>query len=157
MLRIGVVGYTNSAKYNPKLAMLRLHDAFKSIAKNSKHNDVVIVAGVTDIGINSQAYRLAKQYGFITGGVACELAHDYKVFNTDEEPVIIGQMWGDESSVFIRGISSIPTIDKTKIERYRNHPHYGLDILIKIGGGSQAAKEVSMMKDLKKPVYEYEQ
>ena len=154
--RIGVVGFCPPTKYDEQQALRHLVDAFDRAVSDFHDRNIVIVSGVTNVGVLAQAYRLATGRGFETGGVACEKAAKYELFPTTETPIIVGKKWGDESPVFMHGIQSIKDVDPAKVQDYLNHPHYGLDAIIRIGGGPQSFRETAMLRDMGKPIYEFD-
>lgn len=133
-LNIGVTGYS-AKKFDKLLAKTVLSlaiDIVMDIHRNGKEK-IVIVSGLTDIGVPAIAYRIAEEMDYDTKGIACKKAHEYPCYSVDQE-VIVGDDWGDESETFINSI----------------------DVLIRVGGGSQAHKEVEMALLKKIPVYEYD-
>lgn len=83
-----------------------------------------IVSGLTTAGVLGIAYQLAKEYGFITVGIAPQSALKYEIFPVDEKH-IIGEKFGDESEFFL---------------------HY-LTRVIRIGGGPQSMRETQLAKE----------
>ena len=156
MVRIGIVGYCPPTKYNKRKALEHLNEAFDRLEDNFSDRNFVIVSGATNVGVLAQAYELATTRGYQTGGVACEKAADFELFPMTEKPIIIGNNWGSESPVFIRGIKAIKDVDPRKVEEYLNHPHYGLDAMIRIGVGLQSIKEANEVKNMDKPTYEFD-
>jgi hypothetical protein len=47
-------------------------------------------------------------------------------------------------------------VDKSKVNQYKDHPHYGLDTIVRIGLGPQSLDEAARVRELKKPTYEYD-
>lgn len=154
--RIGVVGYCPPTKYNEQIAAEYLNAAFNRVLSDFSNKSIVIVSGGTNVGVLAQAYELASKMGFETCGIACEKAANYELYPTTEKQIIVGKNWGDESPVFIYGTSRILSVDSIKHEEYLNHPHYGLDALIRIGNGPQSMRETEMIKEQGKPTYEYD-
>ncbi|MBI3334262.1 hypothetical protein HYZ97_02145 [Candidatus Pacearchaeota archaeon] len=155
-LRVGVVGYCPPSRYDERKAKTYLRDAFARVTLESPDREIVIVSGLTNVGVLAQAYKLATERGYKTAGVACELATSFELFPTTEEPIIVGKRWGDESIIFTRGVAEVAKVDSSKEGQYRGHPHYGLDALIKIGGGNQSAKEAELLREAGKIVFEYD-
>jgi len=92
------------------------------------------------------AYEEAKQRGWKTAGVACQKVHEYREswFQVDEDPVIVGEEWGDESETFVHG---------TKV---RGHLHEnGLDAIIRVGLGPQSLRQAEEVRKVGKSTYEY--
>ena len=73
-----------------------------------------------------------------------------------EKPIIVGKNWGVESPVFINGIGAIKDVDPEKVREYLNHPHYGLDAMVRIGVGPQAISEATKIREMGKPTYEFD-
>ena len=128
--RIGVVGYSDQ-KFDKSEATELLEKGIDELAQDKKN--VIIVSGLTDIGIPALAYKIAVEKGFGTEGVACSKADDYDCFSVDKK-IIVGDDWGDESDTFLSVI----------------------DALLRVGGGSQSLKEVKTFKDTGSKVVEYE-
>ena len=129
---IGVVGYS-AQKFDVNKASLMLERAILDIIKGKDKVNIEIVSGLTDLGIPSLAYRLAKRHKLKTIGIACSKAKEYKCFKVDKK-IIIGKEWGDESTQFLKYC----------------------DMLIRIGGGKQSLKEVDEFKKMGKPLIEFE-
>ena len=122
MLSIGVVGYSTNG-FDEDKAILLLSYAFDMFTKG--RSDVEVVSGLTDLGIPSLAYVIAKHRSYRTVGIACKRAFEYDLFPVDEQ-IIVGEEWGDESQMFLDRI----------------------DVLIRVGGGKQSLKEVEMFKNM---------
>ncbi len=80
---------------------------------------------MTTAGVLGIAYDLAKEYNFITAGVAPKRAKGYELFPVDEI-YIVGERFGDESDYFLNSVTR----------------------LIRIGGGMQSLREVKLAKNL---------
>ena len=134
MTNIGVVGYSG-AKFDKTIAEALMAIAFDEVEVNHPDEEYMVVSGLTDLGIPSIAYNMAKKRGWKTMGVACSEAKEYDCFPVDEE-IIEGDEWGDESATFLKQ----------------------LDVFIRIGGGNQSLEETeSAYKSKKiKAVYEYD-
>ncbi|MBT4376465.1 hypothetical protein HOD29_03760 [archaeon] len=156
LARIGVVGYCPPTKYDKEKALKYLEEAFDKVQSDFPNQKVVVVSGATNVGVLSQAYQLATERGYETGGVASEKAAGFDLFPMTETPIIVGKDWGSESSVFIYGINSIKDVDSDKVKEYSNHPHDGLDAMIRIGVGPQSLREATMVQEMGKPTYEYD-
>lgn len=148
MVRVGVVGYCPPTKYDAEKALEHLEEAFDLVESVFSSEGIVIVSGATNVGVLAQAYRLATERGYETGGVACEKAADFELFPMTERPIIIGKEWGAESPVFIYGIDAVKRVDSARMRKYMDHPHYGLDAMIRIGVGPQFMKETDLVKRL---------
>lgn len=144
-LRLGIVGYCPPTRFDEKKALDYIIDAYNLIIQEFPNHEITVVAGVTNVGVLKLAYEEAKRRGWKTAGVGCKKAYDFEWFPTDEQPIIVGENWGDESQAFVHG---------TKIP---NHPHEnGLDALVRIGGGAQSLREIAQMNAMGKPTHEYE-
>ena len=122
MFSMGVVGYSTNG-FDEDEAILLLINAFDMFTQGT--SDVEIVSGLTDLGIPSLAYYIAKHRSYKTIGIACKKAFEYDLFPVDEQ-IIVGDEWGDESKTFLNRI----------------------DVLIRVGGGKQSLKEVEMFKNM---------
>ncbi|MGD1856586.1 MAG: hypothetical protein ACFB2W_20290 [Leptolyngbyaceae cyanobacterium] len=128
-LRVGVVGYSNQ-DFDYIAALRLIQEAFDDISPDA---DVEIVSGLTDLGIPALAYQEAVRRGWKTVGIACAKAFDYSCFPVDDV-IIYGDNWGDESHVFLTMI----------------------DVLIRIGGGTQSHFEACAAKREGKRVIEFD-
>lgn len=128
--RVGVVGYSDK-KFDKKKALELIQEGFDDVIGSKK--DVEIVSGLTDLGIPAIAYKEAVKRGYRTTGIACCKAEEFKCFPCDKI-VTIGEDWGDESKTFLDNI----------------------DVLIRVGGGKQTKKEVSMAKERGLKVVEFD-
>ena len=133
-LRLGVVGYCPPTKFDEKKAIEYLCDAFDRVISDFPNHEVTMVAGVTNVGVLKLAYIEAKRRGWRTAGVGCKKAYDFEWFPTDEEPIIIGENWGDESPTFLNSI----------------------DALVRIGIGEQSLDEAAQIMEKGKKTYEYD-
>jgi len=131
--RVGVVGYSGKP-FNKDIAKALLLIAFKVLgAEDKDKGEVVVVSGLTNLGIPALAYQIAKERGWQTWGIACKKAAEYEKFPCDQE-ALIGEDWGEESVHFLNNI----------------------DVLVRVGGGEQSMKEAKMAKEKHLPVYEYD-
>lgn len=133
-LRLGVVGYCPSTKFDENKASEYIRDAYNRVIADFPEHEITIVSGVTNVGVLKLAYEEAKRRNWRTAGVGCKKAYDFEWFPTDEEPVIVGENWDDESSTFLDSI----------------------DALVRVGGGKQSLREIAEMKKRGKFVLEYE-
>lgn len=158
-IKIGVIGYSGksfpifdaSQKFIKALKeVLEIHKYY-TIMKNGnwinvltrdeceqvncvKYPKIEIVSGYTDYGIPALSYVLAKlhcqtSYHNIqctTTGFAPKTALNDKRCKVNKE-IIVGEKYGDESEAFVDYI----------------------DVLIKIGGGTQSIKEFALFKERK--------
>lgn len=133
-LKIGVVGYCPPTKFNEADAKALLTQAFDAVvADNPKATDIWVVSGLTDVGVLALAYRAAVARDWKTSGIACAKAKNYDCFPVDTYE-IVGRNWGDESNAFLKGI----------------------DVLVRIGGGTQSHTEAATFKNAGGEVYAYE-
>jgi len=123
--KVGVVGFSDK-KFDKSKAKQLLIKGFEHFGVTDKDE---IVSGLTDLGIPSISYRIAKDQNIKTIGIACKLAKDFKLYPVDKK-IIVGNDWGDESPTFLK---------------YITH-------MIKVGGGLQSEKEY---KNFKGPKVEY--
>ncbi|MFT3736843.1 MAG: hypothetical protein QM776_17835 [Rhodocyclaceae bacterium] len=127
-LRIGVVGFSQP-EFDHDLARSLLEAAIcKAIAQfghDGLASEIEVVSGLTSMGVPLIAYQLARARGFRTVGISAKQALRVKagVFAVDA-CLIEGEAFGDESSLFVSYI----------------------DCLIRVGGGPQSHKEVSMFR-----------
>ena len=119
-MEIGVIGFS-AQSFDVDKARDLLDDA---LAPYYNRDDVVISSGLTNLGVPAIAYELASKNGLKTKGVACCKALEYEQFPCDTV-FMVGQNWGDESSLFLDG----------------------LDLLIRVGGGKQSFSELAAAKE----------
>jgi len=135
-LYVGVVGYSQQ-EFDETEATIILEEAFDDIeteyVDNGDFDEIVVVSGLTNIGIPSIAYQVADDRGYETVGIAPDEATEYELYDVDEI-YWVGEKFGDESQAFIDMI----------------------DIIIRVGGGEQAHKEVEMADDEDISVIEYD-
>jgi hypothetical protein len=129
-LKIGVVGYSDK-KFDKKEALELLRKGLDELVGRRK--DIVIVSGLTNLGIPAIAYKEAVLRGYRTVGIACKKASEYELFEVDES-IILGDEWGEESDRFLEYI----------------------DVLLRVGGGKQSLAEAKKAKEMGKRVIEYE-
>lgn len=146
VLRLGVVGYCPPTEFDEQDANELLAKAFKDVlADHPGATDIWVVSGLCDVGIPALAYRIAKEKGWKTSGIACRqanakvddgkggLKNKFQWFEVDNYK-IVGDNWGDESETFLKEI----------------------DVLIRVGGGKQSLAEVERFRRSGGRVYEYE-
>lgn len=122
-MKIGIVGYSTN-NFNHKIASNLLAQCIDILIPNYiDHETIEIVSGLTNIGIPKLAYELADQRSYTKVGISAQQAFDvsYGIYPVDKQ-IIEGDRFGDESKVFV------------------NYINY----LIRIGGGQQSHKEVTM-------------
>lgn len=123
-LRIGIIVFSYD-RVDHKEALQVLNDVLDEVLRKSPAKHVELVSGLTDIGIPAVVYRIAKERGWETGGVACKKAvavkpngKSMRCFPTDWRE-IEGEQWGDESKYFLDNF----------------------DVLVRVGGAGQCDKE----------------
>ncbi len=123
-MRIGVVGYSGG-KFDKIEAIDMLKQGLGTFNKLNPESDEMtwVVSGYTDIGIPALAYRLAKKRGWMTKGIACGKATEYKCYPCSVVE-LYGNDWGDESKYFLEDI----------------------DVMLRVGGGEQSLEEVEAFK-----------
>ena len=122
---LGVIGYSSS-----KFDVVKAKEIISSFY--DQFDDLVIVSGLTNLGIPAIAYAEAKKREWKTSGIACQKAKDFAVFPCDHI-IMIGENWGDESEFFLSRI----------------------DMLLKVGGGTQSEAEYARALELEIECYEY--
>lgn len=126
-LYVGVIGYF-SQKFDETEAEEILEDALNDIEEEyidtGDFEDIAIVSGLVNAGMNRIAYKVADFHGYKTIGIAPEEAKDMDNYPVDEI-VWSGVEFGDESEDFIDAI----------------------DVLVKIGGGAQSQKELEIAEE----------
>ena len=134
-LRIGVVGYCPPTKFNETKAKEMISEAYDRLDCANPYRNKIIVSGLTNVGILKLSYEEAQRRNWKTAGIACKKAYDFKDnwFPVDEEPIIVGENWGDESPTFLDSI----------------------EVLVRVGGGKQSLSEIAEMKSRGKQVIEY--
>jgi len=122
--KVGIVGFSDSV-FNKKKAKEIVENAFDEIAEKKSDYDIVIVSGLTNMGIPALAYQEAKKRNWKTVGISAEEAKEYDLFPCDTV-LYKGEKFGDESDYFLNYI----------------------DLLIKIGGGKQSIAEFKKAKKM---------
>lgn len=124
ILYVGVVGYS-AQEFDTDEAREILEEAFDDIEEeyvdNGDYEAIVIVSGLTNLGIPKIAYEIAVERDYGTMGIAPSEADEYELFNVDEI-IYKGDKFGDESEEFIDNI----------------------DVFIKVGGGQQSQQEMEL-------------
>lgn len=118
-LMVGVIGYSQG-DFDTTKAYEIVSKVFDSFGDKT----VVIVSGLTALGIPLIAYQNATERGWETMGIACSKANEYDCWPVDKA-IIVGSEWGDESPTFLKTI----------------------DCLLKFGGGEQSATEFETFKN----------
>jgi hypothetical protein len=136
-LRLGVAGYCPPSKFDEQKALDYIKEAYDKVEKDFPNYQITVVSGLTNVGVLKLAYEEAKRRGWKTGAVTSKKALEQyadNLFPIDEEPVIIGKNWGDESPTFVNSI----------------------DAMVRIGLGPQSLREAKQIKEAGKPAYEYD-
>ena len=128
---VGIIGYSGS-KFDLNLGEKLIKQSFDEL-ETKFGNNIVIVSGLTNIGIPGLAYKEAFTRGWKTCGIASKKAENHECFKCDEV-IIVGDNWGDESLTFLNKI----------------------DIIVKIGGGKQSVREFEEAKKMNKITFEHE-
>lgn len=102
-LVVGVVGTCMSEEpFDEVWAEQALNDAFERIVARYPGLPIALASGWTDSQVLAIAYRLARQRGWRTIGVACMKVYRHERFPVDEEIVDEAWLkWGNESPTFI--------------------------------------------------------
>lgn len=129
--RVGVVGYS-SQQFSVGLARQLLSDALATISSGTSR-PLLIVSGLTYLGVPKVAYDWAKAAGYKTAGIACHKASEFECFPVTYK-IVTGEAWGDESATFLSNI----------------------DTLIRLGGGKQSLEETAQAKRRGIPVIEHD-
>ena len=131
--RIGVVGYCPPTNFDSVEARRMIKDAYDQIAEQFAGKTIIIVAGLTDVGVLAIAYEEAVRRHWMTAGIACKRAVEHPLFPVDMKQ-IVGENWGDESPAFVAL----------------------LDAIIRIGNGKQSIRETEAVKAKGLPTFEYD-
>jgi len=136
ILNVGVVGFSKEVfnKIEARDALENiLDDLEEEYILSNEFKDIIIVSGLTNMGIPKIAYDLADERGYETIGIVPEEARNMEHADVDQI-IFVGEKFGDESETFIDAI----------------------DVLVKLGGGKQSEKEVAMADEEDLPVIEYD-
>lgn len=132
-LRVGVVGYCPPTNFDEDEAKRMVRDAFDKVVEFFGDHEIVVVSGLTNVGVLKIAYEEAVRRGWRTAGIACERAQEHELFPVDEK-VIVGENWGDESPTFVDSIQA----------------------MVRIGVGKQSLRETQLVKSRGFPTFEYD-
>lgn len=132
-LKVGVVGYCPPTLFDEDEALTMIQDAYDKIAEQFGDRKIVIVSGLTNVGVLKIAYEEATKRSWRTVGIACERAQEHELYPVDEK-LIVGKNWGDESSAFIEALQAI----------------------VRVGVGKQSLKETELVKSKGLPAFEYD-
>lgn len=133
VLKVGVVGYCPPSKFDVEEARQMIVDAYNKLEQIYGDRSIAVISGLTNVGVLAIAYEEASKRNWVTIGVASEKALKYELYPVTAK-VIIGKEWGDESRFFVEM----------------------LDVIIRIGGGTQSHREVEEVRKAKKPAFEYD-
>ncbi len=133
MVFVGVVGYCPPTRFDEELAREMIADAYGKIVATYCGRPIDVVSGLTNVGVLKIAYEEAVKRHWTTTGIACAKAAEHPLFPVDHK-FIIGEEWGDESSVFLGSI----------------------DLIVRIGNGKQSLRETEEVKKRGLPVFEYD-
>ena len=128
-IKIGVIGFSDETKYKSSAGKKAVKDSFDNLQLLFPKKNIVIVSGLSNVGIPKLAYEEAVSRKWKTVGIAPKEVENYELFAVDEK-IIVGDKFGDESKKFIDYI----------------------DILVKIGGGKQSEKECDMATEGNIPI-----
>ena len=129
---IGVTGYSNS-DFDEAQAHELLVAALDELAAAAPRETMVLVSGLTDMGVPAIAYREAVKRGWRTIGISAQRSQRYANFPVDEK-IIVGSVWHEASETFIEKV----------------------DALIRIGGNNVAADETALAYAKGIPVMEFD-
>ncbi len=129
---LGVMGYSGQ-KFSVETAKSLLLNVFSEVRSEFPKSTIIVVSGLTHLGIPGLAYDLAKELGWKTAGVACTEAFQYKCFPCDEV-TIVGHNWGEESQTFLQKCL----------------------LFTRIGGGKQTKAETAQAIKMGKRVIEHD-
>ncbi len=132
-VNVGVVGYCPPTKFDEIEARRMIRDAYEKIKKEFKGHEIVIVSGLTNVGVIKIAYEETIPQGWRTVGIACERALEHEIYPVDDH-ILVGKNWGDESPTFVAAIQAI----------------------IRIGTGKQSIMETELVKSRGLPAFEYD-
>lgn len=125
-IKYGIVGFSRN-QFDQETARQILEKLFRQIQEKHKEKEIEIVSGYTNTGVPKIAYELADAFGFTTVGFSAEQALAVKsgVYPV-AKVMLFGKKFGDESEAFVQYI----------------------DALIRVGGGKQSRREVTLFKEL---------
>ncbi len=125
-----VVGWCPPTIVDQVESHLALARSYAKVLEQFPNHEIVVVSGLTDVGVMSSAYSIAHHAGWKLVGVACKKAKDYPKFSNLDEEYIVGENWGDESLFFV---------------------NYAIDSgnpfgIINVAGGDQAQRELELIQ-----------
>lgn len=130
---VGAVGYCPPTRFDEDEARRLIKLAYDSIEQQEIEGQPVLVSGLTNVGVLKIAYEEASLRHWPTIGVACKKALEHPLYPVTAQ-IIVGEQWGDESSVFVEM----------------------LDAIICIGNGKQSRTESALVKAQGKPAFEFD-
>ena len=137
-LYVGISGYS-AQKFDVIEARELIEEALDDIEneyiESGDYEEIVVVSGLTNMGIHKIAYEVADNRGYNTIGIAPEEVNEeaMELYPVDEI-IIEGKTFGDESEEYIDII----------------------DVLVTIGGGAQTMTEIEMAEGDDLSVIEYD-
>ncbi len=129
----GVVGYCPPSKFDEVEARRMICEAYDQITQENPGKEIIIVSGLTNVGVLAIAYKEAVERGWQTVGIACKQAEEHELFPVTEK-AIVGDNWGDESETFLSAIDS----------------------MIRIGTGPQSVSECAVVAGRGQKTYEFD-
>lgn len=131
---IGVIGQSSQSSTYEEEVWDKVSTELSRIGHGK--DDVMVLGGLTDTpSAHRAAYMIARRKGWKVGGIACEKAKKVKWFPMNQDGDVLkitGKHWGDEMEEFLSRV----------------------DILVRVGGGKQAAEDVAKAYDKNIPVVE---
>lgn len=106
--KVGVAGFSDDSKFDAEEAKDAIKQAFDEAEKRANDKSLVLVSGLTAVGIPHLAHQEAKKRGWKSVGLSAQEAKDYDCYDADEE-IIVGKKFGDESDTFIDYIDELIT------------------------------------------------
>ncbi|MCK5017277.1 MAG: hypothetical protein KAS32_09400 [Candidatus Peribacteraceae bacterium] len=137
-LYVGISGYS-AQKFDEAEARELIEEALDDIEneyiESGDYEEIVIVSGLTNMGVPKIAYEVADNRSYGTVGIAPEQVNEeaMELYPVDEI-IIEGETFGDESEEYIDII----------------------DVLVTIGGGAQTMTEIEMAEADELSVLEYD-
>lgn len=136
ILNVGFVGYCPPSKFDENKAKLLIKSAFDEILNDYPNVSTFnLISGVSNVGTLKLAYEEAERRKWNLLGAACKKVAELEWYPSlrNEDVILIGETWGDESKVF------------TDL----------LDIIVRIGGGPISLEECRRVREAGKPTYEF--
>jgi predicted Rossmann-fold nucleotide-binding protein len=106
--KIGVAGFSDDSKFYAEEAKEAIKEAFDDAEERAKGKKLVLVSGLTSVGIPNLAHLEAKRRGWKSVGLSAQEAKEYDCYDADEE-IIVGEKFGDESDTFVDYIDELIT------------------------------------------------